>query len=407
MWTLFKIINFFYILVSSYAWFSFMLPNSYIPLIISGFTILLFAIGNFKYRLQFRTILIVVVLMLMGIATATVSTILSGFYTVFLYFPAVLLFTLRKDYQQDLLNSITKWLCILLGVSMAVYLISLVIPLPHTTFIVPNNDFYMPFDNYFLYIYSHGYENEEAGVLRFGSIFLEPGHLSMICILMLFANRFQFKKQPLLWIPLSCIMISFSLTGYVLLLVSFFLIKIKNIYYMLITVIAISGGWLFVTEIWNDGDNPVNILIVQRLELDNNKGIKGNNRTVKQTDYFYKQCVKDGRIIMGIGLENKGDRVKGSGYKIYLLRYGIISTVLVGLIYLLLINPKANKRYALSFFFVIVLLFLQRAYPGWYSWLFFYTVGIGVMRNQKLFENSPDNHQKVKKLTMKIPKISS
>ncbi len=388
MWPLFKVINLFYILVSSYAWFSFMLPSNMIPMIVSGLMIILFAVGNFEYKLNFRIILLISVILLAGMITTLTTTIPGGIYTILLYLPATLIFTLSKEYQQDLLKSVTKWLCIILGISLFVYFVNLFVPLPHTTFIVPNNDFYQPFDNYFFYIYSGGYESEDAGVLRFGSIFLEPGHLSMICILMLFANRFRFKSQPLLWIPFVCIMISFSLTGYVLLLISIFLLKIKNIFYMLASVIVLTSSWLFVTEIWNEGNNPVNILIVQRLEFDTGKGIKGNNRTVKKTDYYYKQRVQDGQIILGIGNADKGDRVKGAGYKIFLLRNGVISAILVGLIYILLINPKSNKRYAWSFFTVIILLFLQRAYPSWYSWLFFYTLGIGVTRGEHFFQSA-------------------
>lgn len=349
--------------------------------------LLLLAVGNFKLKFPPQVMLLLIVILCYSVYTVLIlnNSINDGIITFMTYLPAAFLFCLDKSYQQDLLKSVTKWMCILLGISLGVYLLSMLIPLPHTTFIVPNNDFYMPFDNYFFYIYSSGYESEDAGVLRFGSIFLEPGHLSMICSLILFANRYQFKKIPLLWIPLTCILISFSLTGYIILLISYLLIKVRNIYYMLFLTILVGGSWLFVTEIWNSGENPVNILIVQRLEYDKHKGIKGNNRTIKKTDYFFKQCVKDGRIITGIGNKNMGDRVKGAGYKIFMLRYGIIATIFVALIYLLLINYKSNRRYTFSFLTIIILLFLQRAYPAWYSWLFFYTLGIGVMRGQSLF----------------------
>lgn len=351
--------------------------------------LLLLAIGNFKLKFTPQAMLLLIAILCYSVYTVLILNNNSndGIITFMTYLPAAFVFCLDKSYQQDLLKSVTKWMCILLGVSLGVYLLSMLIPLPHTTFIVPNNNFYMPFDNYFFYIYSGGYENEEAGVLRFGSIFLEPGHLSMICFLMLFANRFQFKKTPLLWFPLICILISFSLTGYVLLLLGYIVLKIRNLYYMLISAFIIGGSWLFVTELWNEGDNPVNILIVQRLEFDKNKGIKGNNRTIKKTDYYFKQCVKDGRIITGVGNKEMGDRVKGAGFKIFLLRYGIIGTIFITAIYLLLINYKANQRYAISFLTMIILLFLQRAYPGWYSWLFFYTVGIGVMRNEPFFSD--------------------
>lgn len=329
----------------------------------------------------------------------------DGIGIFFTYLPIICIFTLDKPYQSDLLKSVSKWLSIALGLSLFVFALTKVMSLPHTTFIVPNNDFYQSFDNYFFYIYTAGYESDTAGVARFGAFFLEPGHLSMICFLMLFANRFRFKDQPYLWIPLACILISFSLTGYVLLTIGFIVLKIKNIFYMLTLSIIIGGSWLFVTEMWDGGENPVNILIVQRLEPDKEKGIKGNNRTYKKTDIFFRQCVKDGRIWTGVGTKkNWGDRIKGAGYKIYCLKYGLIGVIIVALLYLCLINPKSNKRYAYSFFIMIILLFLQRAYPDWYSWLFFYTTGIGVMRHEPFFSKS--GQRKIKGKQMQSPELA-
>ncbi|MBD5176328.1 MAG: hypothetical protein HDT05_02780 [Bacteroidales bacterium] len=385
MWQVFKIVNLFYLLVSSYAWFSFLLPANYIPLGVSAVMLILFVVSNFKMTFTPRFMLILAMISIYAIYTTLNLDIFAGLLTFFSYLPAALIFTLDKEYQNDLLLSVSKWLSIILGISLGVFFLGKVVPLPHTSFVVPNNDFYVPFENYFFYLNNPGFEAEDAGIFRFSAIFLEPGHLSMICALMLFANRYQFKDRRWLWIPLLCVLISFSLTGYVVLVLSLFLLKIRNVWSMIATVIVVGGAWLFVTEIWNEGNNPANILIVQRLEPDKEKGIKGNNRVFKKTDSFYRQCVKDGRIWNGVGLKEMGDRIRGAGFKIFMLRYGAISTIFCGLIYLLLIDPKANKRYAYSFLFIVVLLFLQRAYPTWYSWLFFYTVGIGVMRNEPFF----------------------
>ncbi|MDE6559444.1 MAG: hypothetical protein K2K29_06120 [Muribaculaceae bacterium] len=296
---------------------------------------------------------------------------------------------LDKEHTQDLLRFVSKWTSILLGISLGWFILSMYIPLPHTTFIQPNNDWYHPFENYFFFLRSTMYQNDVANVTRFGAFFLEPGHMSMVCSLLLFANRYQMKKYPYLWMPLACIMISFSLTGYIIVLVSIALLKMKNIIYMVVTVVILSGAMIFVTDIWNGGDNPVNILIVQRLEFDKDKGIKGNNRTVKSTDYFFRQSVRNGKIITGIQDDKRAKRrVVGAGYKIYFLRYGVISALFVLALYLILIKPRANKRYAYSFLTLVALLFIQRAYPMWYSWLFFYITGIGAMVNEDFFSQA-------------------
>lgn len=395
MWPLFKVVNLLYVLISSYAWFGGLLPFNLVPVGVSALMIICFAFGNFHLRVTPRVYVIFGVLMLLTIYTVVNNSIVTATLAFISYTPAALVFMLDKEHTGDLLKFVTKWVCIMLGCSLGWFLLSQVVPLPHTTFIQPNNDWYAPFDNYFFFLRSRMYEDTATNVTRFSAFFLEPGHMSMVSTLLLFANRYQMRKKPLLWFPLTCALFSFSLTGYVIILVSLALLKMKNIIYMTITVLLLSGTMIFVTEVWNGGDNPLNILIVQRLELDKEKGIKGNNRTVDVTDYFFRQSVKNGMIWKGIQDDEKAkQKVIGAGYKIYLLKYGAISAIFIFALYLLFIKPGANRRYAYSFFTLIVLLFLQRAYPMWYSWLFFYITGIGVMVGEKFFESSSSTKRK-------------
>lgn len=389
MWPFFKVINLLYVLISSYAWFGSLLPFNLIPVGFSLLMIICFALGKFNLKITSRVYLAFIILVLFTLYTLLNNSLITALLAFINYAPAILVFMLDKKHSVDILKFVSKWISILLGISLGWYMLSMVVPLPHTTFIQPNNDWYHPFDNYFFFLKSTMYENDVTNVTRFGAFFLEPGHMSMVCSLLLFANKYQMRKYPFLWMPLLCILVSFSLTGYIIILVSLALLKMKNLIYMIATVILLSGAMIFVTDIWNGGDNPVNILIVQRLEFDKEKGIKGNNRTVKTTDYFFRQSVKDGTIWTGIQDDKRAQqKVIGAGYKIYFLRYGIISALFVIALYLIFIKPKANKRYAYSFLTLIALLFIQRAYPMWYSWLFFYIVGIGSMVGESFFSHA-------------------
>lgn len=399
MWPFFKVINLLYVLISSYAWFGSVLPLNIVPIGVSMLMIICFALGNFNLKVTPRFYVILGVLILFTIFTLLNNSVVTATLAFISYAPAALIFLLDKRHSTDLLRFVTKWMCILLGISLGWYVLSMFVPLPHTTFIQPNNKFYLPFDNYFFFIQSPIYETDIDGVSRFGSFFLEPGHMSMICTLLLFANRYQMRKYPLLWIPVACVLISYSLTGYIILLVSIALLKMKNIIYMILTVILLSGAMIFVTDIWNGGDNAVNVLILERLELDEKKGIKGNNRTVDKTDYFYRQSLRDGLIWTGIqDNERAQQKIIGAGYKIYFLRYGVISAIFVFTLYLLFIKPRANKRFAYSFLLLIVLLFLQRAYPMWFSWLFFYIIGIAAMVDEPFFDSTTMRKIQMKKL---------
>ncbi|MBD5370245.1 MAG: hypothetical protein HDR80_03740 [Bacteroides sp.] len=382
MWTIFKFTNLIYLLVSSYIWFAFLLPRNYIPLIVSGLFLMCFAFGHFRLRVTPRAYGILGVLVLYSVYSLYILDFNYALTIFFSYLPAVLLFTLEEQLQKDLLGYVTKWFSIMMGVSIVFFGLSFLVPLPSSLFLPYElSDSYLTFDNYYFFMKTNMYLSENAGIFRFGGPFLEPGHQSLICALLLFANRFRMKRQPLMWILVVSVVLSFSLAGYLILFVGWAMAKIKNIYTMAGIVFIVGGTWLFCTVVWNGGQNPVNKLIFERLEFDKDKGIKGNNRTLRHTDYFFRECVSDGTAVLGVR-SLKADKLKiaGAGYKIFILRNGFIGLAFVMMLYLMLIPPGCNLRYGTSFFLLIVMIFLQRAYPTWYSWLLPYVLGLGVMR---------------------------
>lgn len=384
MWTLFKLINLIYLMVSSYVWFSFLLPGNYIPVVVSIIMLTCFAFGGFNIRMTKRVYALSCILILYFLYNVYILGISYGLLSLFSYIPAVLLFMLDISRQEQLLRFVTKWFSIIMGISISVYLIENVLSLPHFSFLPKSLEMsYLPFDNYIFFLKNKMYETELVGINRFSGPFLEPGHQSLICSLLLFANRFRMKDLPCMWILVVSIFISFSLAGYLILLIGFCLIVIKNIVTLVSLGLVFLGSWYGVSQVWNEGNNPINVLIVNRLQFDSSKGIAGNNRTIIQTDYFFKHCVEDGTIWTGVRTqEEMRFKIRGAGYKIFMLRYGIVACCFVTCIYLLLIPRHTNSRYAISFFILIILIFLQRSYPGWYSWLLPYTLGLGIMRNQ-------------------------
>lgn len=395
MWTLFKFVNLIYLLLSSFIWFSFGLPRNYISIFASIAMIVCFAAGNFRAKVTPRAVGVALVTVLYSLYCTFIIDLNYGIITITSFIPAVLLFTLDKEPQEDLLDYVTKWFSIIMAVSLVFFFVHMVIDLPHFPWLPHEiSGSYDSFDNYYFFLKTNMYLSENAGVYRFGGPFLEPGHQSMICCLLLFANRFRMRRQPLMWVLLVSILFSFSLAGYLTLAIGWAFISIRNIYSMLGVVTVLGGSWLFVGVIWNDGENPVNKLIFERLEYDEQKGIKGNNRTLRHTDHFYKECMKDGTAVLGVRTQ-KADalKIRGAGYKIFILKYGIIGTVLVGLLYLIMIPGGVNRRYAVSFFVLMALIFMQRAYPSWYSWLLPYVLGLGIMRHSSLYAPRDDEEE--------------
>lgn len=381
MWGIFKIINLFYFFFSSFAWWSFFFPRNYIPVFVDIIMMICLMFSGFKLRITQRAVIILVTLFLFSAFSGYILMPMYGLVVFFTYLPALFLYVLPSPKKLELLSFVTKWFSLILLFSIVVYFATYIISFPVLGVFKAEDLNYPPYDNYLFFIKQRMYDNF---VYRFNAWYLEPGHLAMIGSLLLFANKFNFKQNKYLWIILTGIFLSFSLAGYIITIIGFALLYVKSIPKLVIFIVALIGLNWFITDIWNGGDNPVNVLIFERLQFDRDKGISGNNRTTEMTDNFFEECVKDGTIILGVRTMKADNlRIRGAGYKIFILRYGLISLMFVLIIYMLLQNPKANKRYAYSFFILIIVIFIQRAYPNWYSWLLPFVLGIGVSLRTK------------------------
>ena len=65
--------------------------------------------------------------------------------------------------------------------------------------------------------------------------------------------------------------------------------------------------------------------------------------------------------------------IQGAGYKLYLMKYGIIGTFLIFLFYYTIYRKSQNRKLMCSMLIVYILAFLQRAYPFWTSWIMIFT----------------------------------
>lgn len=376
MFPLFKITSLIYLLFSSNFWLALWLPSTPI-ILLTNIIMLLCVIGDKIVRIRMTSRFLLLICCLMGITIwyAVISGVIYGIVMCLSYLPAVYLYVLPYNRKVSLLKFVTKWYGIMVAFSMVVFFSVLYLNYsPPLAIFVAEEFNYPPYLNYGLYLKSTG----DYGLIpRFNAFFLEPGHLALISTFLLIANQFKFKDKPYCYVLLLSVLMSFSLAGYVLLGVSYALYTIKNVKTLL--AIATMGGVLFLgSQLWNNGNNIINELIFSRLEYDESKGVSGNNRTTPETDALFDVMVSSGEIVKGI--ENKEDpRIRGAGYKIFLIKYGVITTVLVFAFYFCLIPKRVNRKYALIFLLVIILCFLQRAYPWWYSWLLPFTLGTGTV----------------------------
>ena len=70
--------------------------------------------------------------------------------------------------------------------------------------------------------------------------------------------------------------------------------------------------------------------------------------------------------------------IGGSGFKIYILKHGLIGVLLVLAFYISLIPPRPDWHFTLAFLFILALCFVQNSYPGWTSWLLPYVLSLNI-----------------------------
>ena len=290
----------------------------------------------------------------------------------------ILLF-MKNVYKYSILHCFTKNLAIIILLSLPLYFIILLIG-------------YLPSLGQITYEGAASiYKYYNYGILlindfyhyRFHSVFCEPGHLGMVISLLLYINKFDFRDKfvVILFIGLC---FTFSLAAYVLCGLGFLLIKIQNKVSILnVLTLSISCFIVFyMVRSYNDGRNLVNELIIERLEFDEERGISGNNRINYGARMSFINLTSS-ELFWGIGKQATEDLdAFGPGFQVFIMRYGIISYIIIFLFYLLTGMRTINKKEVFGYIFLFFLLLLQRSYPFWMAFVFTYIVTAKIKCNE-------------------------
>lgn len=359
-------------LLSMHIWLEAYIPSLFVNLA----TILLLFLLVKRYHLKenkgvIKKILIWTVLY--GIYLLVTGNIRYAFSQPFYYLPGILMCMLPKLYLEDLLSFVSKSLAIILSAGFIIYVVDLIVDIPPVG-AVKIGDYY-EFENYIFLIKSQSLRE----LFRFNGPFAESGHMSMICALLLYANKYNLKNWYNI-IFLVSILFSLSLAGYVLLgfgMVLYYLKSIKSLLFIVLGSLIIS---YIITNVWDNGNNPVNELIFSRLEYDEDKGISGNNRFDLDTERYYNNLTTQ-EFLTGLGLTRynylvEQEVVAGAGYKIFILINGLIGSVFVLLIYYCFSLLTNNRRYAIGFLLLMIATFIQRSYPTWMAWILPFICGM-------------------------------
>ncbi len=292
------------------------------------------------------------------------------------------LLNIEDNYKVQVLNFITKWFAIFLFVSLMYYILYLIgISLPFSY--LSNSQIGYSGNNYYLFVIN----DENLFYFRFRSIFAEPGHLTMGIIPLLFANRFDLKNKFVI-VLLVVEFFTFSLAGYITIFLSMLLLifinRKNNLYLFLIfSFLSISSILIYKS---GDEENLFYKSIGSRLIYDENKGtIEGDNRTTSFVDAYFEKYIFTSDSIFGLGFEktNYITSKEGAGYKIFLLRFGLITFLTILIFYLVLISNYLNKI-TIGFFLMFLLLILQNTYPFWFCVIFIFITGIAKLNQSDI-----------------------
>lgn len=374
---------------SMHLWVTWNIPTHYIGVIVFSVMISYVILTGVKLRVSFKRgigAVLLITAFLLGYNLNSLGTVLGPVFTVL---PCLLLlFISDSKILLDTFNFIVNFFAILLPISLFVFLLTF-IGLPRIGEITHFSDLYGSFDN-FIFAFRSDYYG-----YRFSSVFLEPGHLGMILSYLLFALNYNFKEVRVI-ILFVVALFTLSLAAYVLIFVGF---VIKLLLYNELKFRVVLLGFIFLLLLnllainFNEGDNLLNNHFFARLQLDEERGFTGNNRTIGKLDDVYEIAMDNKELALwGIGVDNynllkDNFRFGGAGIKVYVVRQGFVSVLLVFAAYFLMgLSLSNNRRYVFCFVLLLAISFWQRAYPFWASWIIAFIGGIALTNETRLKE---------------------
>lgn len=376
---LFSLAVFLEMISGAYPWFFWNINTNYLFVLCTIVTFVYLKKNKLKLNISSRYGLGFTLLFVSTLLNVDSHTINERIYQICSFLPMLAIVS-NKTYGERVYVTIAKWLSYILVPSMLLHVLFLAIGFPPSIVIinetVPDNYIYF---NYFILVKNIIMSDYQ---IRFCSIFLEPGYLGTMLSFLLYVGRFDFKKSYNV-VFLLALILTLSLAGFVITALAWVLIKLqegKSIK-RLFQIVCVLGIVYYGGISYNGGNNILNEQILSRLQYDKDKGISGNNRASHMAEAYFDYYMHTGEILFGVGQQqvrkiNGGgtggvdfnDQIRGAGYMIFFITNGIIEAVIIFFGYLMFVL-KTDRKYGYGFLLLIVITFVQAAYPLSPSWL--------------------------------------
>lgn len=342
---------------------------------------------------------IVILLILLNMYVAGLGNINLYIFSIMGTLPSASLILLKDEYLLDLFESFQKILYPILGFGSIFWIFHLFgydLPSSELTYgTLEQNGVLVNqynFSNHYLYLVDNNWfalrDSDVPSFFRFCSIFLEPGYLGIIMMFLLFINNFDLKQRRNQVYLLSLIL-TLSLAGFLLTTLAFIAHKMqsssKRISVLVGVFLLLMACNLFFSN-YNNGNNVVNEAIISRLQLDEEKGISGNNRTSEAMDEQYKSFLTSTDVVFGVH-----DRTLlefGVGYKAYVIKNGLFG--LGCFILFLLWIAKLGSNFKSWILMILYLLMFSRGEASmfWSACIMIYMSGVIISKSQNCLENA-------------------
>lgn len=302
-------------------------------------------------------------------------------------------FMLNIDELDRLGTFLAKSMGCLLAVSIPFYILYLIgFPIPHYHLVNPDFDY--SYENYRFFLVDDRSTFEL--VPRFHSVFLEPSHLGMACISLLFAQIGRWKKWYNI-VLFTALILTFSLAAYLFLVVMLFSaswMKGKAIFSKLVILAALFTAAATASIFYNKGDNLVNRLIIQRLVINEDGKLEGDNRVSSLFEKEYDQMASSSEILVGRGSEAMKKFGSGNaGYRVYLYCNGLITVFVLIIFFAVVVSTSRNTKAKIVMLLVHALSFIPHAVPTKQS--FFIPLYILLFINMKQSETKQLEYKEI------------
>lgn len=309
------------------------------------------------YHIPMMSYLILVVMMRIVNGNNINSYISLVFYSLIF----LSLFSASITELKKLMKFLCKVMAILLAVSLFFFVLYILgFPLPNSP--IAHEELMYSYTNYYFFLI----DDRSFFVLipRFHSVFMEPGHLGTAGTFLLLTQLGNWKKWYNVILLVSTIL-TFSLAAFVLLVMVMFAnawIRRKKI----LSKLLFLAGFLAIVTVsaifYNDGDNLLNTLIIERLEVNDGK-LAGDNRVTNTFEAAFNDFLQTDDILFGREYELAEFGWGNAGYRVYIYDYGLVVLVLTILFYILAVSSSRERRAIISMFVIAVASFWVRATP--------------------------------------------